>query len=84
MSLRGVESARLSSLHNALEHVEVGGERLPSATRIIDYDGHATAGDQGERHRHPVVIIRVNGYIWLHSTRRRRDHAVVPALLYLQ
>lgn len=48
-------------IHNALKHLEVRGERLACAARIVDRHSHIPARCQAEGHRHAVVVIGVDG-----------------------
>lgn len=47
-------------LHHTLKHLEIGGEGLASAARVVDCHRHVTTGRQAECHGHSVVIICVD------------------------
>ena len=46
-------------------HLEVVGEGLAHAVRVVDDDRDTPARHQGEGHGHAVVIVRVNGHVVL-------------------
>lgn len=47
-------------LGDDFENLEVVGERLAGATRVLDGDRHLCTGSQRESHGHPMIIVGVD------------------------
>lgn len=69
-------------LHDTLKHLEVGGEGLACAARVVDRHGDIPTSCQAERHGHAMVVVCVDRHTSL-EMRWWGDDAVVTTLLDL-